>query len=111
MDRSTISKALHQLEDLIDILDNAYWESSCISHKDHFYDLIKAYQLEISELSKLSVDDHYMAYEPITIQVKNTLAKLKIIQSSIESWVPRFHTADQLSRIMPSILKLLTPEP
>ena len=110
MDRVTIAKAMHRLEELISVLDNAYWETSDLDQKDRFYDLISAFQLEVSELSKLSVEDHYMAYEPISLQAKNALGKLKTIHSSTEEWIPRSKTAAQLNGILPAIIQLLTPQ-
>lgn len=64
MERITVADAVRSLETLLQILDNAYWESSEIAHKDVIYDIISIVHIEMNELAKLSVEDHYMAYEP-----------------------------------------------
>ena len=64
MDRTTVADAVRSFESLLQVLDNAYWEASEIAHKDVIYDIISIVHVEINELAKLSVEDHYMAYEP-----------------------------------------------
>ena len=40
MERVTVADAVRELEDLSGSLDNAYWDSSAVHHKDLFYNLI-----------------------------------------------------------------------
>lgn len=93
MDRVTVADAVKSLETLLQILDNAYWEAAEIAHKDAIYDIISVIHMETSELAKLSVEDHYMAYEPITVAFRSSHGKLKTLQTNVHSWVNRSSTA------------------
>ena len=109
MERTTIAQAVKTIESVLQILDEAYWGASNIAYKDNFYDLISVLQKELSELAKLSVEDHYMAYEPITVTFKYSLGKLKVLSSEINAWVSRSTTATALESEIPRLLHLLAP--
>lgn len=109
MERTTIAQAVKTLESTLQILDDAYWGASSIYNKDNIYDLISVLQKELSELAKLSVEDHYMAYEPITVTFKNSISKLKVLRSDISQWVSRTETATNLEQELPALLQLLAP--
>ena len=107
MDRITVADAVRSLETLLLILDNAYWEASDIAHKDVIYDIISVMHIEINELAKLSVEDHYMAYEPTTAAFRNSQGKLKILQNNLQHWVNRSTTLKQLEAELPATVLLL----
>jgi flagellar biosynthesis chaperone FliJ len=103
MERITVANALRHLENFLHILDNAYWEANKIVQKDIIYDLISAVHGEINELAKLSVDDHYLAYEPITSHFANSQSKLKSLQANLNHWVHRSTTSRLLESELPQI--------
>ncbi|MBC6904836.1 hypothetical protein DWB84_05090 [Saccharophagus sp. K07] len=107
MDRITVADAARSLETLLQILDNAYWEASDIAHKDVIYDIISTLHGEISELAKLSIEDHYMAYEPITAAFRKSHIKLKTLQTNLQHWVLRSSTASHLEQELPAVMQLL----
>lgn len=107
MERTTISDAVRSFENLLQFLDNAYWESSKIEHKDVFYDIISIINRELNELAKLSVADHDMAYEPITASFRNSSRKLKWLQANLQSWACRSTTLNQLETELPYVINLL----
>lgn len=107
MDRITVADAVRSLETLLQILDNAYWEASEITHKDVIYDIVSTVHMEINELAKLSVEDHYMAYEPITAVFRKSHGKLKMLQNNLQHWVARSSTANLLEVELPATLQLL----
>lgn len=108
MDRITIADVVRNLEAVLQTLDNAYWEASKVTHKDVFYDIISILHIEINELAKLSVEDHYMAYEPITGDFRNSHSKLKLLQSNLNKWVTRSQTVKRLEDELPGIIALLS---
>jgi hypothetical protein len=108
MERITIADAVRELEDLAGLLDNAYWDSADIHQKDLFYNLISLLHSELNELAKLSVSDHYMAYEPITAPWRNGLSKLRQLQGNIDQWVPRSKTASLLESQLPTVIRIMT---
>lgn len=109
MERVTIATALRSLEALLHQLDSAYWEASQVAHKDSIYDMISTLHIEISELAKLSVEDHYMAYEPITSDFRNAQNKLRMLHSNLGNWVSRSKTAKLLEEELPRVSGLLSP--
>lgn len=107
MDRLTIADSVRLLENFLQVLDNAYWEAAEIGHKDVIYDLISTLHGELNELAKLSVEDHYMAYEPVTHAFRNCHAKLKLLQNSVDVWINRSSTARLIDEELPGIIGLL----
>lgn len=110
MEHVTIANAVRSLETLLHLLDNAYWEASDIFYKDSIYDMISTLHVEINELAKLSVEDHYMAYEPITCDFRHGQSKLKLLQSNLSIWVIRSKTAKLLEEELPRVISLLSPQ-
>ncbi|HMU66201.1 MAG TPA: hypothetical protein PKE57_03605 [Cellvibrionaceae bacterium] len=109
MERVTIADALRELEDLAGALDNAYWDTAQIQQKDVFYNLISMLHSELNELAKLSVSDHYMAYEPITAPWRNATGKLRHLHSNLDGWIIRTKTATVLEQQLPQVIRMLTP--
>ena len=107
MERITVADAVRSLETLLQILDNAYWEASEVAHKDVIYDIVSIMHMEINELAKLSVEDHYMAYEPITAAFRNSQVKLKMLHNNLQHWVNRSSTAKLLEAELPATVMLL----
>lgn len=110
MERVIIANAARSLEALLHLLDSAYWESSEIFYKDSIYDMISTLHMEINELAKLSVEDHYMAYEPITSDFRNSQNKLELLHGNLSKWVIRSKTAKLLEDELPQVISLLNPE-
>ncbi len=106
MERLTVADAVRELEDLSSALDNAYWDASVAQHKDQFYNLISMLHGELNELAKLSVADHYMAYEPITTPWRSAHSKLKHLQNHIDDYVQRSKTATFLEEHLPRVIRL-----
>lgn len=106
MERTTIANAARVLGDALHILDDAYWEVSTIAHKDVIYDMIGIIHGEVTELAKLSVQDLYMEYEPITSPFRNALGRLKVLHASLETWVVRSKTAHGLDSELRKLLNL-----
>lgn len=110
MERVTIASAVRNLEGLLQLLDNAYWETSQITCKDFIYDMVSTLHIEINELAKLSVEDHYMAYEPITSDFRNAQYKLKMLHNDLGNWVIRSRTSKLLTDELPQVIALLNPQ-
>ena len=106
----TIADTIHLFEELLATLDNAYWESSKVECKDTLFDIISIFQLELRELAKLSVEDHYLTYEPICVGARNVRAKLQRIHSELDSWAIRSNTTNDLRQQLSKVSDLLTRE-
>lgn len=108
--QTSIAEVTHLLEEFLATLDNAYWESSDTERKDTLYDIISIFHIELRELAKLSVEDHYLSYEAISTGARNIQAKLRSMHSQLDQWALRTSTADQLRTQLPLVSNLLTRE-
>lgn len=108
MERIHIANAIRTLEYVAQILDNAYWEASEIAHKDALHNMVSVLHGELNELAKLSVEDHSMAYEPITAAFRGAKAKLQLLQTNLHLWVRRSPTANQLETELPTLINVLS---
>ena len=105
---TSIAQTIHTFEDFLVTLDNAYWESASLERKDTLYDIINIFNIELRELAKLSIDDHYLSYEAISTGARNILGKLRNLHAQIDSWALRTATAEQLRHQLALISQLLT---
>lgn len=106
MSRATISDAIHYLEDLLKALTNAYWEANEIQRKDCVFNMVTTLFAELNELSKLSIEDHCMTYEPVTSEFHSSLSNIRLIHNNIEHWFPRTITAKALQSSIPPVIAL-----
>lgn len=96
MATKNIANVVHILQELLQGLDQAYWEATNVDRKDFFYDIISALHLELSELNKLSVQDHDLEYEPITQEFRSARAKLIRLRRQLDEFVVRSTTSMRL---------------
>jgi hypothetical protein len=103
---TTISEAATHIEDLIALLDDAYWEASAIESKDLIYNVIHVVQSEYTEINKLSIQDHHMPYEPITKDFREMKHKFSLLRNMMNTVVMRSRTAGALEQLMPKVSAL-----
>lgn len=106
MTNDSIAQAVKVLEGLSAGLDEAYWEASTIERKDFFYDIISAVRSELSEIGKLSVLDHDLMYEPITVEFRAARAKLSKLRKMLDEFVTRSATASRLEILINDAVSL-----
>ena len=97
---TSIANAARTLEELRQGLDEAYWEAASIERKDFFYDIISAVHCELSEIAKLSVQDHHLDYEPITQEFRTARSKLSKLRKMLDDYVLRSGTALRLESLI-----------
>jgi len=96
MSKTSIAEINLQLADLNECLEHAYWEASSMSDKDLFHDLISALHSELSELAKLSVQDHDLEYEAISLEFRRSRMRLKDLRKNLDNRISRAATAAKL---------------
>jgi hypothetical protein len=106
MASNSIARAVKILEELLTGLDEAYWEASSVDRKDFFYDIISAIHFELSELGKLSVQDHDLEYEPITAEFRSARVKLSKLRKLLDEFVLRTSTAVRLEILINDVVTL-----
>jgi NAD-dependent DNA ligase len=110
MAKTTIAKAIHTLSELLAGLDKAYWEANSADNKDFFYDIIRAIYAELSELNKLSIQDHDLGYESVTETFGVAQVKLIQLNKYLHELVLHSGTAASLERLIPDALTLTIRE-
>lgn len=103
---AVIADAVKTLEELIAALDDAYWESGSIEQKDRIFDLVGALYRELSELGKLSIQDHDLEYEPVNAEFRVAKSKLSALRRSIDESVLRSSTAIRLEAVISAAVAL-----
>lgn len=107
---SSIAAAIPILEELSSILDKAYWEANSMNTKDTIYDCISAINKELSELSKLSIQDHDLLYEPISHEFKIAAHHITTFRKYLDNHIIRSATLSKLDSCMSAIVQLMTPD-
>ncbi|WP_049631781.1 MULTISPECIES: hypothetical protein [unclassified Cellvibrio] len=107
MPNNSISCAIKILEDLLAGLSQAYWEANSLDRKDFFFDLISALHAELSELGKLSVQDHDLDYEPVTEEFRAVRPKLSRLRKLVDDFALRSTTAVRLEHLINESMVLM----
>lgn len=107
MSNSSIARAIRVLEGLLGGLDQAYWEANSLDRKDFFYDLISALHAELSELGKLSVQDHDLDYEPVTEEFRAARSKLSRLRKLMDDFALRSTTAARLENLISEVMIIM----
>lgn len=108
MAATSIATAIVILTDLLQGLEDAYWESSSIEHKDAFFDLITAVYQEQTELAKLSIQDHDLEYEPISGDFRRCRTRLSELRKTLDESVARSNTVSRLEEYIGDSVGLFT---
>ncbi len=106
MAATSIASAIVILTDLLQSLEDAYWESSDIEHKDAFFDLISAVYQEQTELAKLSIQDHDLEYEPISDGFRRSRVRLGELRKVLDDCVARATTSSRLEEYIGDAVNL-----
>ena len=109
MQSTTIAESIPALEELITNLDKAYWEANSMDVKDSIYDCISAINRELSELGKLSIQDHDLGYEPISTEFILASHRLAQFRKYLDGNIVRASTISKLDTSISSIIALVTP--
>lgn len=110
MDRFTIANAVETLEELKNALVEAYWDANDVFQKDTLFDILDVIHAEQNELAKLSIEDHSMGYEPVTVEFPKCARKFKQLQNNIDEWFPRTSTASALHSNLAAATNLISPK-
>lgn len=98
MTTMTISQASELIWDLLQTLEDAYWEAGNCEEKDQIFNLMQLLNAEYMELLKISIQDHHYEYEVIS-------TGLSALQQALEDFQP---VALQKTRRQSTALRLNT---
>ncbi|SFR66085.1 hypothetical protein SAMN05216203_2310 [Marinobacter daqiaonensis] len=107
MSQTSVADTLREYLSLLELLDDAYWEASSIQHKDMLYDIISIFHQEVSELNKLSIQDHHYPYEVITEGMRRVVPRLEQLDEQRLEVIQRTQTLTDFRDIVSSVLGIL----
>jgi len=107
MSSAKISEACTEFYNLIEVLDDAYWEASTIVNKDTIFNVLSVFQQENAELNKLSIQDHHYPYEMVTEGVRQIGPSLHRMQEQIDHIVERTSTKISLRPILQKVINIV----
>lgn len=110
MTTATVADALREFLSLLELLDDAYWEAGTVEHKDMIYDIISIFSQEVSELNKLSVQDHHFPYEIITEGMRRVIPKLERLDERKDDVIQRTQTLIDFRDILSLVMTILVDE-
>lgn len=96
----SIAKASVYLEELLNCIENIYWEANDIPSKDVCFNLIRLLHSEITELNKVSVQDHHYDYEIIAYPPTTVIEAVEDLQSHLKNMVLRTQTRVQVMPLL-----------
>ncbi|UZE96103.1 hypothetical protein [Alkalimarinus alittae] len=107
MKQVTIASTIQEFMSFIELMDDAYWEAATLESKDLLYDIISIFSLEISELNKLSIQDHHYPYEIITEGIRRVIPKIERLDEKKEDVIQRTQTLIDIKEVMSNVLSIL----
>ena len=104
---TTLSQATDLFDQLVNLLDNAYWEASNIEHKDLIHNLQRISSIELIELNKVSGLDADMPYEAATYGLRSSKMEFRKLMEKIQEICRRTKTSTDLNNILPDVIKII----
>ncbi|MFT5421345.1 MAG: hypothetical protein ACI9D5_002100 [Candidatus Endobugula sp.] len=108
---ANIASVVPILDNLSATLDRAYWEVNSINAKDAIYDCTNAINKELSEINKLSIQDHDLLYEPISHEFKAMCGRLPLFRKHLDRYIMRITTLEILDNAISSTIQMMSPDP
>ena len=63
----TIAQGSALVSELLEVMENVYWESPSVTVKNQCFNIVRILHQELTELTKVSVQDHHYEYEAISV--------------------------------------------
>ena len=104
----TIAKASLFLTELLEVLEDLYWESPSVTVKNQCFNVVRLLQQEITELTKVSVQDHHYDYELIACSVSDMSQCLEDLSRFISNEALRTRTRNHLTPLLEKSKKVFT---
>lgn len=96
MSKKTIGEATSFIVELLELMENLYWETNSIDVKDQCFNVVRLLQSENTELTKISVQDHHYEYEVIVCKPSQMEAAIDELEDILAGEVLRQRTREQL---------------
>lgn len=111
MENMNIRQAIETIWELIEALEQAYWEAGEIEHKDRVFNVLQILNREYMEMLKLSVQDHHFDYEVITAAPGHLLPVLRDLSKHGAAVCRRLSTREQLEERLGVYIRAVADDP
>jgi len=96
----SIAKASVYITELLEVLEDLYWESPNVTVKNQCFNVVRLLQQELTELTKISVQDHHYDYEIIASSVSDMNQCLTDLSALLVKEALRIRTRNQLTPLL-----------
>ena len=107
MTQPSIAHVMTELIAFSELLDDAYWEASSIEDKDFIYDIISLVTQEMTELNKLSIQDHHYPYEFISEGIRRIAPKVLALEERQATIIHRTKTFTDMREVLSNVIVIL----
>lgn len=107
MAQPSIAHVMTELIAFSELLDDAYWEASTIEDKDFLYDIISLITQEMTELNKLSIQDHHYPYEFISEGIRRIVPKVLALEERQTTIIHRTKTLTDMREVLSNVIVIL----
>ena len=108
MNNLSIADAVENIFELMEVLDDAYWEANTCEEKDYIDNLANILVNEYIELNKVSVQDHHFEYEVISISQEALKQALTQFQLRVPKQIRRQTTLIKLNSLLNILMVSIT---
>lgn len=96
----SIAQASGFIEELLNVIEDVYWECTALDTKNLCFNTVRLLQTELTELTKVSVQDHHYEYEIIAYQDNTVIETLSQLDHMLKDAVLRTQTQNHLRPLM-----------
>lgn len=96
----SIAHATVFIEELLGIIEDVYWECTALDTKNQCFNAVRLLQSELTELTKVSVQDHHYEYEIIAYQDNTVIDALSQLDNMLKDTVLRTKTQKLLKPLL-----------
>jgi len=106
----SFDRAQREFLDLLEVLDDAYWEAASCEDKDRFYNLISSLQREVQQILRLDPDEMDAPYQCLSEDMGRITVALADLEANLTTRVRRSRTFDDLSRILSTVVLIVADD-
>jgi len=102
----SIAQATGFIEDLLSVVEDVYWECTALDTKNLCFNTVRLLQTELTELTKVSVQDHHYEYEVISYQDNTVIDTLSQLEHTLNDSVLRTSTEANLKPLLKQAMSI-----
>ncbi|MGR6873002.1 hypothetical protein ACU6U9_11995 [Pseudomonas sp. HK3] len=102
----SIAQATGFIEEILGVIEDVYWECTALDTKNQCFNAVRLLQTELTELTKVSVQDHHYEYEIIAYQDNTVIDTLSQLDHMLKDAVLRTRTHNHLKPLLQQAMEI-----